>query len=171
MYNHVSVFPNVFGHFVLTSVCCPRHKEHMLKTDPRAGQGLERHLFHGTPGANIEDICHNNIDPRVAGVNGVSFGYGAYFASNAKYSNSYASPSAGSLTQHMFLAKVLVGKMVVGKAKGRRPPPVSKNNCNLYDSCVDSLSNPSIFVVFDRCQCYPYYLIKYRELPMVMELV
>ncbi|XP_046879213.1 protein mono-ADP-ribosyltransferase TIPARP-like [Hypomesus transpacificus] len=148
-----------------------RHKEHMLKCDPKAGQGLERHLFHGTPGTNIQDICHNNIDPRVAGVNGVSHGYGAYFACDARYSNTYATPSGGSLTQHMFLAKVLVGKMVVGKQKFRRPPPVSKNNCILYDSCVDSLPKPSIFVVFDRCQCYPYYLIKYRELPMVVELV
>ena len=32
-----------------------------------------------------------------------------------------------------------------------------------YDSCVDNTTYPSIFVVFDRNQCYPEYLIAYQS--------
>lgn len=32
-----------------------------------------------------------------------------------------------------------------------------------YDSCVNSLSDPSIFVVFEKHQVYPEYLIQYKE--------
>jgi hypothetical protein len=33
----------------------------------------------------------------------------------------------------------------------------------LYDSCVDKVPNPQIFVVFDRNQCYPEYLFMYTD--------
>ncbi|XP_020346438.1 protein mono-ADP-ribosyltransferase TIPARP isoform X2 [Oncorhynchus kisutch] len=147
-----------------------RYKEHMRKRgDTKEDGALERHLFHGTVGDFIEDICHNNFDPRVSGVNGFVYGYGSYFARDASYSNTFAAVSPDAGVRHMFLAKVLVGKVSVGKCKYRRPPPVrsTKEDYNLYDTCVDQLVNPTIFVVFDRCQCYPYYLIKYKELLVV----
>lgn len=104
-------------------LCC-RYKEHMRKRgDTKEDGALERHLFHGTVRDFIEDICHN-FDPRVSGVNGVVYGYGSYFARDASYSNTFAAVSPDAGVRHMFLAKVLVGKVSVGKCKYRRPPPV-----------------------------------------------
>uniref|UniRef100_A0A0E9XSL5 PARP catalytic domain-containing protein n=2 Tax=Anguilla anguilla TaxID=7936 RepID=A0A0E9XSL5_ANGAN len=64
----------------------------------------------------------------------------------------------------MFLAKVLVGNVTLGNATYSRPPRLNPltPGYELYDTCVDKISDPSIFVVFDNCQCYPYYLIKYK---------
>lgn len=72
----------------------------------------------------------------------------------------------------MFLAKVLVGKATLGKHYYRRPPPLNSRTKqhHLYDSCVDAVDKPTMFVVFDSCQCYPYYLIKYKDLPEEVEL-
>ena len=35
---------------------------------------------------------------------------------------------------------------------------------DLYDSCVNNVKNPTVFVIFDNDQCYPEYIIKYFTL-------
>ncbi|KAM9846070.1 protein mono-ADP-ribosyltransferase TIPARP-like [Aulostomus maculatus] len=149
-----------------------RHKAYMQKQRGASSEPLERHLFHGTTRDAAEDICHNNFDPRVAGVNGTSLGYGSYFATAASLSDNFSAKGEPGGVRHMFLAKVLVGKVSVGQSKYRRPPPLCSKSkrYHLYDACVDSLSQPTMFVVFDSSQCYPYYLIKYRELPSEIEV-
>ena len=49
-----------------------------------------------------------------------------------------------------------------GNSSYTRPPPLTSSGYELYDSCVNDESNPSIYIVFERDQCYPKYLIKYR---------
>ncbi|XP_023666692.1 protein mono-ADP-ribosyltransferase TIPARP-like [Paramormyrops kingsleyae] len=149
-----------------------RQKQHMH--DRRLDQGgtLEMHLFHGTTEDAAKDICWNNFDPRVSGKNGVVYGHGSYFARDASYSNDYARAPSPVGLQHMFLAKVLVGNMSLGKRKYYRPPQLktSMSKYESYNTCVNHLDNPSIFVVFDSGQCYPYYLIKYRALSEVVDV-
>ncbi len=60
----------------------------------------------------------------------------------------------------MFVALVLVGEYTRGRSSYVRPPPKG-NSKTLYDSCVDCESNPSIYVVFEKLQIYPEYLIEY----------
>ncbi|XP_034019403.1 protein mono-ADP-ribosyltransferase TIPARP-like [Thalassophryne amazonica] len=143
-----------------------RYKTYMEKQHTQSTEPLERHLFHGTTMEAAEDICHNNFDPRMAGANGSAYGYGSYFSTTAYISNRY-STKRGCGTSCMFLAKVLVGKVCLGQDKYHRPPPLAGNaqQYRLYDSCVNNLCNPAIFVVFQSCQCYPYYLIRYKGVP------
>lgn len=90
------------------------------------------------------------------------YGKGSYFAANASYSDAFARVDS-RLRQFMFLGKVLVGSYTIGRSSYRRPPlknpldPVG----DLYDSCVDNIANPTIFVVFDTDQFYPEYVIQY----------
>lgn len=144
----------------------------MQKQHTKSKEPLERHLFHGTSKEASEDICHNNFDPRMAGVNGTSHGFGSYFATSASFSNGYCATVHRDDVRQMFLAKVLVGKVSVGKHNLRRPPPITSNRsqCRLYDTCVDNVDKPTMFVVFDSCQCYPYYLIKYKDLPEEIQI-
>lgn len=60
----------------------------------------------------------------------------------------------------MFVALVLVGDYTRGSSGYVRPPPKA-NSKTFYDSCVDSESNPSIYVIFEKQQVYPEYLINY----------
>lgn len=83
---------------------------------------------------------------------------GSYFARDASYSDRYA--ASKSLNKIMFVALVLVGEFTKGRSSYVRPPPKG-NGKTLYDSCVDSESNPSIYVVFEKQQIYPEYLIDY----------
>lgn len=62
----------------------------------------------------------------------------------------------------MVVALVLVGDFVVGDSKMRRPPQ-KYNKTECYDSCVDNTHSPSIFVVFEKFQVYPEYILEYEE--------
>lgn len=123
---------------------------------------LERHLFHGTAQDVVDQICQQNFDPRLSGVHGTSYGKGSYFALEASYSHKYSRLSEKGY-HNMFMAKVLIGKMALGDSTYRRPPKLPSSYA-LYDCCVDNLLNPKIFVVYDSCQCYPFFLIQYKLL-------
>ena len=44
----------------------------------------------------------------------------------------------------------------------KRPPAVSSSDHHiLYDSCVNHITSPSMYIVFERDQCYPQYLITF----------
>ncbi|NXA27140.1 PAR12 polymerase, partial [Ibidorhyncha struthersii] len=121
----------------------------------------ERLLFHGTQISFMEAICVHNFDWRICGTNGTKYGKGTYFARDASYSHAYCQPAVK--TNIMFVARVLVGDYVKGNAAYVRPPPKSIGGLRFYDSCVDNELNPSIFVVFEKHQIYPEYMIDYKE--------
>lgn len=60
----------------------------------------------------------------------------------------------------MFVALVLVGDYTQGSSSYVRPPPKA-NGKTFYDSCVNQESDPSIYVIFDKQQIYPEYVITY----------
>jgi len=59
--------------------------------------------------------------------------------------------------------QVLVGRYTRGQSDMVRPPPIdpSRPFIDLYDTCVDNVDKPEIFVTFDFRQSYPEYLIEY----------
>ncbi|KAM7325620.1 hypothetical protein ACRRTK_015873 [Alexandromys fortis] len=119
----------------------------------------ERQLFHGTNTSFVDAICQQNFDWRVCGLHGTSYGKGSYFARDAAYSHHYSKSDSSSHT--MFLARVLVGDFIRGNAAFVRPPAKEGQSSAFYDSCVNSMSDPTIFVVFEKHQVYPEYLIQY----------
>ena len=125
----------------------------------------EKRLFHGTSPSAVEAICKQNFDWRLHGKNATKYGEGSYFALNSWYSDAYATQDDNS-SKFIFVAKVLVGSYTVGQSSYRRPPQKDPRNptSDLYDSCVDDTSSPSIFVLFDTDQFYPEYIIEYCAL-------
>ncbi|KFP80221.1 Poly [ADP-ribose] polymerase 12, partial [Acanthisitta chloris] len=117
----------------------------------------ERLLFHGTSKKYVDAICQQNFDWRVCDLHGTVYGKGSYFARDASYSDRYCEKN--SHTKSMFLARVLVGEFILGSSDYVKPP--MKNNQKFYDSCVNDFLNPSIFVIFEKHQIYPEYVIEY----------
>ena len=94
---------------------------------------------------------------------GTKYGQGSYFAVKASYSHNYAREDANK-SRFMFVAKVLVGSYVKGNPSYRRPPhklPLNGGDTLYYDSCVDDVLQPNMFIVFDIDQLYPEYIIHY----------
>ncbi|KAJ0015571.1 hypothetical protein NQD34_009191 [Periophthalmus magnuspinnatus] len=134
-------------------------KNHMKNNNGRKPV-LEKKLFHGTDPKYVDAICATNFDWRVCGLNGTSFGQGSYFARDAKYSHCY---TGNSSPRFMFVSRVLVGEFARGSSEYRRPPSRDGGDVNLFDSCVNNIDNPSIFVVFEKHQIYPEYLLQYEQ--------
>ncbi|PVD35545.1 hypothetical protein C0Q70_02508 [Pomacea canaliculata] len=126
----------------------------------------ERQLFHGTPTLQAaRGICANSFDFRRSGENvGARWGKGAYFSTTAKFSHSYTrahTTVTGDPLRFMFLGRILVGQYTLGHPSYTKPP--ERDRLKLYDSCVNDVSNPTIFVIFDLAQSYPEYLIQYTD--------
>ena len=90
---------------------------------------------------------------------------GTYFAQDASYSASptYSKPNDKG-HKHMYYARVLVGEYTVGKSSMMVPPPKNpqKNPNILFDSLVNNITTPTIFVVGPDAQSYPEYLITFK---------
>jgi poly [ADP-ribose] polymerase 10/14/15 len=61
----------------------------------------------------------------------------------------------------MFLCRVAVGDWCKGQEGQLTPDPKPHNHLELFDSTVDNVTNPSIFVVYHDAQAYPEYLVSF----------
>ena len=95
-----------------------------------------------------------------------AYGDGVYFAVNASYSagGTYSPPDTSTGNRYIFLARVLTGEFTLGKGGLKTPPPkdANKSAVDLYDSVVNNISSPIMFVIFYDAQCYPEYLITFK---------
>ncbi|KAE8279182.1 Poly [ADP-ribose] polymerase 14 [Larimichthys crocea] len=133
------------------------------KNKQEGGAG-EKLLYHGTTEDNCDSIMKTGFDRRFAGQNATSYGLGTYFAVNASYSaNPTYSKPADDGTQLMFVARVLTGLYTQGTSSMKVPPPrTDPQSDDRYDSVVDKMDNPNMYVVFHDNQAYPDYLITFK---------
>ncbi|KAM4537347.1 uncharacterized protein PAE49_021685 [Odontesthes bonariensis] len=139
-------------------------KKHISEKNRREGGAGERLLYHGTSLENRDAIETKGFNRSFSGKNATVFGQGTYFAVNANYSASptYSRPAADG-TQVIFVARVLTGVYALGSGDMRVPPPRSSQQPHdRYDSVVDRMDDPGMFVVFHDNQAYPDYLITFR---------
>ena len=62
----------------------------------------------------------------------------------------------------MLVADVVVGRWTKGAREMKICPVIPGEQYIRYDSLVDDIANPSIFVVQHPAQAYPAYLITYH---------
>lgn len=119
-------------------------------------------LFHGCQGDVVPKIVQQGFNRSFCGRNATAFGKGVYFARNASYSSStqYSTPDAKGV-QHMFACRVVVGEYCKGK-RDALTPDVRRGH-QLYDSTVNDLKHPEIFVTYHDAQAYPEYLIRFTQ--------
>ncbi|KAM5280694.1 protein mono-ADP-ribosyltransferase PARP10 [Ctenodactylus gundi] len=121
----------------------------------------ERVLYHGTSASAVPEICAHGFNRSFCGRNGTLYGQGVYFALRASLSvqDRYSPPNADG-HKAVFVARVLTGDFGQGSRDLRAPPLRAPGHALLrYDSAVDSLRQPSIFVIFHDTQALPTHLI------------
>jgi hypothetical protein len=93
------------------------------------------------------------------------FGKGVYFAGRSNYSaqEKYSVPDEHG-NQKMFICRVVVGKYTKGEKTMKVAPPFdpSRNKHLLFDTLVDNVTNPTIYVVMSDSQAYPEYVVTFR---------
>ncbi|XP_074949069.1 protein mono-ADP-ribosyltransferase PARP14 [Phalacrocorax aristotelis] len=128
-------------------------------------QNNEKLLFHGTAASSLNTINYNGFNRGFAGKNAAAIGKGTYFAVDASYSaqDTYSRPDMTG-RRYMYLARVLTGEYCAGSGGLITPPPKHPADpTDLYDSVVDNVYNPTMFVIFNDIQAYPEYLITFRR--------
>ncbi|KAJ8321016.1 hypothetical protein KUTeg_002603 [Tegillarca granosa] len=125
----------------------------------------EKMLWHGTAGNAVDSINAYGFNRSYCGKNAVVHGNGVYFAANAAYScrTTYSPPDPSTGQRHIYQCKVLTGEFAQGQ-QGMRVPPNKPSTSGaashiLYDSVVDNVNSPGIFVIFNDTQAYPEYHI------------
>lgn len=134
----------------------------------------EHYMFHGTQEEVVDTIMKQGLDSRLGGTDAM-FGQGVYAAESSTKSDQYADPvskrSRGE--KKMFLIRMCLGQVYVT----RTPKPYARAPCkrcyedkcscndnSFFDSVVgDGGWNFREFVVYDRTQVYPEYLITYQR--------
>ncbi|CAI5669256.1 unnamed protein product [Oreochromis niloticus] len=139
-------------------------KKHISDKNAQEGGVGEKLLYHGTTQENCYSIMKTGFNRRFAGQNATSYGRGTYFAVNASYSAhpTYSKPAADG-SQLMFVAQVVTGVYTQGQKDMMVPPPRNPQQPHdRYDSVVDRMYKPSMYVVFHDNQAYPDYLITFK---------
>ena len=82
---------------------------------------------------------------------------------NASYSaqKKYSAPDKDG-NQHLFVCNVVVGKYTQGQRDMNVAPPLQPGSKDVFDSLVDNVANPTIFVAMTDAQVYPEYLITFK---------
>ncbi|NWH63475.1 PAR14 polymerase, partial [Geococcyx californianus] len=125
----------------------------------------EKFLFHGTDVSSLNTINYNGFNRGFAGKNAAVIGNGTYFAVDASFSarNTYSKPDTIG-RKYMYLARVLTGQYCTGHKGLVTPPPKNPAEpSDLYDSVVDCINYPTMFVIFNDIQAYPEYLITFKK--------
>lgn len=136
-------------------------KRHMEQRNGH--QNNERRLFHGTAHNVIQTVNEHGFNRSYAGKNAACYGNGTYFAINASYSacDTYSKPNQNG-EKCMYLCRVLTGDYTLGRQHMIAPPARSASSVHLYDSVVDNVAKPNMFVIFHDTQACPEYLITFK---------
>ena len=113
----------------------------------------------------ISHRCSSDLAPKIlqqgfnrsfCGKHNTLYGKGVYFARDASYSTYplYCTPDAKDI-QTVFLVRVVVGEYCKGIKHAVTPAMRNALKNQLYDSTVDNVNDPSIFVTYHDAQAYP----------------
>jgi poly [ADP-ribose] polymerase 10/14/15 len=143
-------------------------EQYRQKKTRKALNNKDRHeiswLFHGTASETIPLIILEGFNRSFAGENGTSYGEGSYFSNSAEYSQYFSKPDKSGIRK-MLLCRVAIGDYCLGR-QGMKTPDLKypgTKNYERFDSSVDNISNPSIFVVYHDSQAYPEYIVTFTS--------
>ena len=63
----------------------------------------------------------------------------------------------------MYYVKVLTGEYTQGNDKMLTTPPKNPSKPQLYDSTVNNVKNPTVFVTYHDGQAYPEYIVTFGK--------
>ena len=95
---------------------------------------------------------------------------GIYFSRDASYAHKFAEDvEENGLGLKILVTRILSGLYTKGTPGMREAPlkeksiKVSGEDCR-YDSCVDNVENPKVYVIYEHSQCYPEFIIEYNHI-------
>ncbi|XP_052770988.1 protein mono-ADP-ribosyltransferase PARP14-like [Mya arenaria] len=140
-------------------------KKKQLEGQNPPGTKNEQFLWHGTSEDTVDSVNAHGFNRSYCGKNATAYGDGVYFAVQASYScsNTYSRPGTQGF-KRVYYCAVLTGVFDLGKGGMRVPPPNPKGGKNaLFDSVVNNVANPGMYIIFNDTQAYPLYIVTFKS--------
>jgi hypothetical protein len=131
------------------------------KSNNKIGTGeIEKYLWHGPSTLEaLRGILVRGFDRFMSKT--CMWGKGVYFTPDVWHAERYSASVFSAVddvpVKVVLLAKVCVGEACVG-SKDLYPPPLKPKSTRHFDSTVNRLEDPTIFVTYTDGQAYPMYV-------------
>eukprot|EP00980_Cylindrotheca_fusiformis_P028940 scaffold22680_cov107-Cylindrotheca_fusiformis.AAC.9 len=158
--SRVENLPMWQSYVVKRQTICNREIGQPSKDDGEMARAMQRYerswLWHGTNSEVMDKILQQGFNRSFCGKNATAYGKGVYFARDSSYSAYpiYAVPDSKGY-QYIMACRVVVGEFCRGVSNALTPDVRNHKTHTLYDSTVDSMGNPSIYVTYHDAQAYP----------------
>ncbi|XP_077176450.1 protein mono-ADP-ribosyltransferase PARP9 isoform X2 [Paroedura picta] len=124
-----------------------------------SGRPVTHRLYHRVPAQHCSLVCKTGFQTTYSSQD-QKYGAGIYFNKNPR--NLVEDIRDKCEMDHLlcaFEAEVVTGLYTRGNRSYVVPPLINASGMKLYDSVVDDIHNPEIFVIFNKEQALPLYLL------------